>query len=228
MLKLPENVLWAVGGESGLSPPNLALSTSRSTRGNEPAETLVALAPAQDVHLVMPRLGEPVELSRTGDVEAWWRSLAAGEAHRAEPEEPPSLPPNTAAVPWVDGLALLRQFWQQQIVTGNCSRLPASINAKRSWRVRETSGLGWQGRSASGPVAFLAAVRPADDRCVGGRRCRPFLRGPGRSRCSGRHSPRLDHDTKDMPRTSDVFSTIIEKIERCAVFVADRAERVSH
>src|SRR5258708_4138865 len=34
-------------------------------------------------------------------------------------------------------------------------------------------------------------------------------------------SPRIDHDTKDISGTPDVFLTILEKIEQCAVFVAD-------
>jgi L-ascorbate metabolism protein UlaG (beta-lactamase superfamily) len=43
---------------------------------DEPAEDLVRLAPARGVHLVMPRLGAPVEPSRAEIVEPWWRALA--------------------------------------------------------------------------------------------------------------------------------------------------------
>jgi hypothetical protein len=32
---------------------------------------------------------------------------------------------------------------------------------------------------------------------------------------------RLDHDTKDVPGTPDIFTTILSKIESCAIFVAD-------
>jgi hypothetical protein len=34
-------------------------------------------------------------------------------------------------------------------------------------------------------------------------------------------SPVLDHDTKDVPGTPDVFTTIMQKIESCGIFVAD-------
>jgi hypothetical protein len=34
-------------------------------------------------------------------------------------------------------------------------------------------------------------------------------------------SPRLDHDTKDVPGMPDVFSTILAKIDTCGIFVAD-------
>src|SRR5688572_22857907 len=31
----------------------------------------------------------------------------------------------------------------------------------------------------------------------------------------------LDHDTKDIPGTPDIVGTILEKIDRCGIFVAD-------
>jgi L-ascorbate metabolism protein UlaG (beta-lactamase superfamily) len=67
---------------------------------DEPAETLVTLAPNYGAELVMPRLGEPVEPSHTEGVNAWWRPLARGETGADEPEEPPSLPPGAESVPW--------------------------------------------------------------------------------------------------------------------------------
>lgn len=33
--------------------------------------------------------------------------------------------------------------------------------------------------------------------------------------------PSLDHDTKDVPGTPPIFSTILSKIEQCSIFVAD-------
>jgi L-ascorbate metabolism protein UlaG (beta-lactamase superfamily) len=44
---------------------------------DDPAEELVALAPARAVQLVMPRLGAAVEPSRVERVEPWWRELSA-------------------------------------------------------------------------------------------------------------------------------------------------------
>src|SRR3954453_10044257 len=34
-------------------------------------------------------------------------------------------------------------------------------------------------------------------------------------------SPRLDHDTKDVPGLAEVANTIFQKIESCGLFVAD-------
>jgi L-ascorbate metabolism protein UlaG (beta-lactamase superfamily) len=64
---------------------------------DEPPETLLALAPRQGVHLVMPQLGEPVEPRHVHSVTAWWRQAdARGAAPAAEPA-PISLP---RAMPW--------------------------------------------------------------------------------------------------------------------------------
>jgi hypothetical protein len=41
-------------------------------------ERLLELAAKDDVSLVMPRLGEPVEPSHAEAVEAWWRVVDAG------------------------------------------------------------------------------------------------------------------------------------------------------
>ena len=63
---------------------------------DEPAETLLRLAPKARAQLVMPRLGEPIEPSRVERVEPWWRMVDA------TPQRPDSaaeirLP---KAVPW--------------------------------------------------------------------------------------------------------------------------------
>ena len=64
---------------------------------DEPAETLVRLAPERGVELVMPRLGEAVEPERAFAVTPWWRSIAALEskpqAGAPAIEELPTLPP---------------------------------------------------------------------------------------------------------------------------------------
>ena len=71
---------------------------------DEPAETLLELAPARGTHLVMPRLGEPVEPARVEQVTPWWR--AAASTTSVDPalvdHEPLSLPPieGTDAVAW--------------------------------------------------------------------------------------------------------------------------------
>jgi len=65
---------------------------------DEPAETLLRLAPERGAELVMPLLGEPVEPARVAPlVNPWWRAVAALESQPpavpATPEEPPTLPP---------------------------------------------------------------------------------------------------------------------------------------
>ena len=42
---------------------------------DEPAETLLALAPQRGVQLVMPRLGEPVEPRNAEAPTPWWRAV---------------------------------------------------------------------------------------------------------------------------------------------------------
>jgi L-ascorbate metabolism protein UlaG (beta-lactamase superfamily) len=49
---------------------------------DEPAETLLALAPARGVQLVMPRLGEPIEPAHAARVEPWWHEVEMFKAPR--------------------------------------------------------------------------------------------------------------------------------------------------
>jgi L-ascorbate metabolism protein UlaG (beta-lactamase superfamily) len=83
----PENALEALallGGGSFL-PVHWGTFNLAMHAWDEPAETLVKLAPAKGARLVMPLLGEPVEPSRAEKVEPWWRSVAALEK-KGEPE----------------------------------------------------------------------------------------------------------------------------------------------
>ena len=66
-----------------------------------PAETLLALAPAQGVQLVMPRLGDPVEPSRAELVTPWWRAVdARRRGQPAGPAEAPAPMTLPKAMPW--------------------------------------------------------------------------------------------------------------------------------
>ena len=61
---------------------------------DEPAETLLALAPARGAPLLMPTLGQPVEPAQhDGRVQPWWRGVdqrgAAAPAAQAKPSAPP-------------------------------------------------------------------------------------------------------------------------------------------
>ena len=62
---------------------------------DEPAETLLALAPKRGVQLVMPRLGEPVEPAHAERASPWWRVVEA--AGRSPVESILTLPKST---PW--------------------------------------------------------------------------------------------------------------------------------
>ncbi len=65
---------------------------------DEPAETLVAQAPALGVRLLMPRLGEAAEPAQAQVVVPWWRGVDSGKRRtRPETAAPPAA---AAAVPW--------------------------------------------------------------------------------------------------------------------------------
>ena len=75
----PENALEAhalLGGGAFL-PVHWGTFNLAIHAWDDPAETLVQLAPARGVQLVMPRLGAAVEPSRVENVEPWWRQVGA-------------------------------------------------------------------------------------------------------------------------------------------------------
>jgi len=65
---------------------------------DEPAETLLALAPAKGAQLLMPRLGEPVEPAHGSDVTPWWRAVEAAADHAAPAPTPAMTLPKS--MPW--------------------------------------------------------------------------------------------------------------------------------
>ena len=85
----PENALEAyrlLGGGSFL-PVHWGTFVLALHAWDEPVETLLALAPSVDAHLLLPRLGEPVEPPRAERVEPWWREVAALERKKNPPPE---------------------------------------------------------------------------------------------------------------------------------------------
>jgi L-ascorbate metabolism protein UlaG (beta-lactamase superfamily) len=66
---------------------------------DEPAERLLELAPRQDVALVMPKLGQPIEPSRAEQVDPWWRPVASLGKKSPEPREEEA-PPGSEALEW--------------------------------------------------------------------------------------------------------------------------------
>ena len=99
----PENALKALQllGGGAFLPVHWGTFSLALHDWDEPAETLLSLAPAQGATLLMPRLGEAVEPTHAGAVLPWWRDVDAGKGRtpaRAEPEQPPRAV--AAAVPW--------------------------------------------------------------------------------------------------------------------------------
>ncbi|HEY1695269.1 MAG TPA: MBL fold metallo-hydrolase [Polyangiaceae bacterium] len=77
----PENALEALAllGNPRLLPVHWGTFNLAMHAWDEPADTLVKLAPARGAQLVMPRLGEPVEPARAGRIDPWWRGVGARE-----------------------------------------------------------------------------------------------------------------------------------------------------
>lgn len=65
---------------------------------DEPAETLLELAPGMGAQLLMPRLGESVEPAHAQEVRPWWRGVDQ-RAPRAEPGAPAAPSPAAEQLP---------------------------------------------------------------------------------------------------------------------------------
>ena len=75
----PENALEAhalLGGGSFL-PVHWGTFALATHAWDEPAETLLALAPKKSAQLLMPRLGEPAEPARAPQPTPWWREVSS-------------------------------------------------------------------------------------------------------------------------------------------------------
>src|SRR5262249_12280682 len=86
----PENALSALEllGARRLLPIHWGTFNLALHDWDEPAETLVTLAPRHGVELVMPRLGEPVEPARVSGFTPWWREVSALEKNRTAEAAP--------------------------------------------------------------------------------------------------------------------------------------------
>jgi L-ascorbate metabolism protein UlaG (beta-lactamase superfamily) len=96
----PRNALDALAllGGGPLLPVHWGTFSLAMHAWDEPAETLLELAPRRDAQLVMPRLGEPVEPAHVERVEPWWRVVdRTADARRPEAPASVTLPKE---MPW--------------------------------------------------------------------------------------------------------------------------------
>ncbi len=82
----PKNALEALAllGGGALLPVHWSTFSLALHPWDEPAETLLELAPPQGVHLVMPMIGQPVAPALVDGVRPWWRSVGTRVAPAAE------------------------------------------------------------------------------------------------------------------------------------------------
>jgi L-ascorbate metabolism protein UlaG (beta-lactamase superfamily) len=73
----PENALKALTllGGGPFLPVHWGTFSLAMHAWDQPAETLLELAPKTDTQLMMPRLGEPIEPAHAERVEPWWRAV---------------------------------------------------------------------------------------------------------------------------------------------------------
>jgi L-ascorbate metabolism protein UlaG (beta-lactamase superfamily) len=83
----PDNALQALQllGGGALLPVHWGTFSLAMHAWDQPAETLLAEAPRQGVHLLMPRLGEAVEPVRVDSVTPWWRAIDSSGSAPAAP-----------------------------------------------------------------------------------------------------------------------------------------------
>lgn len=100
----PENALKAhalIGG-GVLMPVHWGTFALSTHAWDEPVETLLDMADPAQAHLLLPRLGEPVEPGERRPVVPWWREARRGEASEtpAHVSETASEAELSGSVPW--------------------------------------------------------------------------------------------------------------------------------
>ena len=95
----PENALQALAllGGGAFLPVHWGTFSLAMHAWDEPPETLLTLAPAQGVQLVMPQLGQPVEPRQVDTVTPWWRQ---GGGHAVAPTAAPVPTSLPKGMPW--------------------------------------------------------------------------------------------------------------------------------
>jgi L-ascorbate metabolism protein UlaG (beta-lactamase superfamily) len=96
----PERALEALAllGGGPLLPVHWGTFSLALHAWDQPAETLLELAPKMGAHLVMPRLGEAVEPAHAESPKPWWREVdtTAHKAPQPVEEHSPTLPDSVA------------------------------------------------------------------------------------------------------------------------------------
>jgi len=90
---------WSLLGGGAFLPVHWGTFSLAMHAWDEPAETLLALAPQHGAQLVMPRLGEPVEPAHVEAVVPWWR-VQGGRRGAAEPAPAPQDATLPKGMPW--------------------------------------------------------------------------------------------------------------------------------
>ena len=97
----PENALQALQllGGGAFLPVHWGTFSLAMHAWDQPAETLLQLAPKQGVQLVMPQLGQAVEPVQVDSVTPWWRGVEGDEGGGSGAPAQPMSWPKTAAWP---------------------------------------------------------------------------------------------------------------------------------
>jgi L-ascorbate metabolism protein UlaG (beta-lactamase superfamily) len=98
----PENALKALQylGGGAFLPVHWGTFSLALHDWDQPAETLLQLAPQQGAQLLMPRLGQAVEPSHGELAAPWWRAADQPSRKRARPTEPQDAGTMPKGVPW--------------------------------------------------------------------------------------------------------------------------------
>ncbi|MFK2904409.1 MBL fold metallo-hydrolase [Dyella ginsengisoli] len=101
----PANALQAHGllGGGVLMPVHWGTFSLSTHAWDEPVETLLSLADPAQAHLLLPRLGEPLEPAERRPARPWWRNRSDLEAKRTPPRETRSedpVDPKEEQLPW--------------------------------------------------------------------------------------------------------------------------------
>ena len=78
---------WQLLGSGSLLPVHWGTFSLAMHAWDEPAETLHSIASRQDLPLLMPRLGQPVEPARAPRLAPWWRAVGREPQQAQRPAE---------------------------------------------------------------------------------------------------------------------------------------------